>query len=172
MSRRGDGDRPRYKCRRRAPPNLSRHAEALATQYALSDGFYRLRVRDRSPLIGQDPARVDLGGHADLAVVAVQSPDGGRAGEIVAANDVLVVTGPTDQVSTFVVDAVLAVAMTPLPEHAPGELSTREAGVAELEFNRRLAVGKIGELVLRDPHHARVDLVKAVDVARPPVGRP
>ena len=28
----------------------------------------------------------------------------------------------------------------------------------------------VGELVLRDPHHARVDLVEAVDVARPPVG--
>ena len=143
-----------------APPNLSRHAKALATQYALSDGFYRLRVRDRSPLIGQDPARVDLGGHADLAVVAVQSPDGGRAGETVAANDVLVVTGPTDQVSTFVVDAVLAVAMTPLPEHAPGELSTREAGVAELVVPPRSSL--VGEEVFAGMRRASDLVILAV----------
>jgi di/tricarboxylate transporter len=115
-----------------APPNLSRHAEALAAQYQLRDGFYRLRVRDRSPLIGCHPASIDFGEHDALALVAVQPGDGTGAPDAVSVDDVLVVTGPTDQVSAFVVDAVLAVAMTPLPETEPGALSTREAGVAEV----------------------------------------
>jgi len=109
-----------------APPNLSRHAEALAAQYQLSDGFYRLRVRDRSPLIGQDPAALDLHGHTGLTVIAVQPPDGATPRSTVAVDDVLVVTGPSEQVSAFVVDAVLAVAMTPLPEASTEALATRD----------------------------------------------
>jgi di/tricarboxylate transporter len=143
-----------------APPNLSRHAEALATQYQLSDGFYRLRVRDRSPLIGSDPAGIDLGGHADLVIVAVQAGDGGLAPRAVSANDVLVVTGPTDQVSAFVVDAVLAVAMTPLPQDAPGDLATREAGVAELVIPPRSSL--VGEEVFAGMRRASDLVILAV----------
>lgn len=35
------------------PPDLGRYAETLGTSYALTDGFYRLRVRTRSPLVGR-----------------------------------------------------------------------------------------------------------------------
>jgi di/tricarboxylate transporter len=143
-----------------APPDLSRHAEALAAQYQLSDGFYRLRVRDRSPLVGCDPASLDLGGHADLRLIAVQAGDGGAAAGALAVDDVLVVTGPTDQVSALVVDAVLAVAMTPLAEAAAGDLATREAGVAELVIPPRSAL--VGEEVFAGMRRASDLVILAV----------
>ena len=41
------------------PPDLGRHAETLEGQYQLTDGFYRLRVRSRSDLIGRGLADVE-----------------------------------------------------------------------------------------------------------------
>ena len=38
-----------------SPPDLTGHAETLEAQYQLTDGFYRLRVRSRSDLIGRAP---------------------------------------------------------------------------------------------------------------------
>jgi di/tricarboxylate transporter len=114
------------------PPDLSRHAEVLAAEYQLSDGFYRLRVRDRSPLIGQEVSSLDLGEGSDLTLIAVQPGDATWSSTTLGVGDVLVVTGPTDRVGAFAIDHVPAVAMTPLLGDAPGDLSTREAGVAEL----------------------------------------
>ena len=58
------------------PPDLGRHAETLERQYQLTDGFYRLRVRSRSDLIGRGLADVSVGEHGEVRVVAVESPDG------------------------------------------------------------------------------------------------
>lgn len=143
-----------------APPNLSRHAEALAAQYQLSDGFYRLRIRDRSPLVGCEPGSLDLGGHADLRLIAVQAADAGAPPGPLEVDDVLVVTGPTDQVSAFVVDAVLAVAMTPLAEADAGALATREAGVAELVIPPRSTL--VGEEVFAGMRRASDLVILAV----------
>ena len=141
-----------------APPNLSRHAEALAAQYELSDGFYRLRVRDRSSLVGQDRAALELDPRLNLVAV---EPHGGReTGGPVAVDDVLVITGPTAQVSALVVDAVLAVAMTPLTEDGSNALLTREAGVAELVVPPRSPL--VGESVFAGMRRASDLVILAV----------
>ena len=41
------------------PPDLGRHGETLEAQYDLSDGFYRLRVRSGSELIGTPRTQVE-----------------------------------------------------------------------------------------------------------------
>jgi hypothetical protein len=58
-----------------APPDLGALAETLEGQYQLTDGFYRLRVRSRSDLIGRGPPPA-LGGGTDVRVVAAESPAG------------------------------------------------------------------------------------------------
>ncbi len=140
-----------------APPDLSRHAGALATQYQLRDGFFRLRVRDRSPFVGQSIDAVDFGGRADLDLVAVQGSEGLPVTDrVVAVDDVLVVIGPSEQVSSLVVDAVLAVAMTPVTEGDAETVIGREAGVAEVVVSPRSPL--VGETVFAGMRRA-ADLV-------------
>ncbi|HYN94956.1 MAG TPA: SLC13 family permease [Pilimelia sp.] len=117
---------------RDVPPNLARHAQTLSDHYDLTGGVYRLRVRERSPLVGSPSADLDLAAYPGLTLVAVQSP--GEPAPLVRgplrADDVLVVAGPADQLSRLIVDQVLAVGM-PGPA-GPGGLLNREVGVVEI----------------------------------------
>ena len=60
-----------------APPDLGEHAETLEAHYELTDGFYRLRVRTRSPLIGR-PGRTSTstGRTRACALIAVEDRAG------------------------------------------------------------------------------------------------
>ena len=59
------------------PPDLGSHAETLEAHYELTDGFYRLRVRTRSPLIGRPRATVDVTAYARTSGSSgVESADG------------------------------------------------------------------------------------------------
>jgi di/tricarboxylate transporter len=119
---------------RTATPDLSRHAEVLAGYYGLADGFYRLRVREGSPLIGTPPDRLDLSGYPGLAVWGLQAgldePQPVR--HRVEADDVLVVSGDSEQVSRMAVEQLVAVAMEPLRGDAPHALVNREVAVVEV----------------------------------------
>jgi di/tricarboxylate transporter len=127
-----------------APPDLSGHAETLEAQYQLTDGFYRLRVRSRSDLIGQGPADV-LGDGAAVRVVGAESPDGRVARGAVRDDDTLVVTGPPHDVTRFAVEHGLAVSMVGVGDGQ--DLMTREAGVAEVVVPPRSRL--VGERVHR-----------------------
>lgn len=127
-----------------APPDLSGHAETLEAQYQLTDGFYRLRVRSRSDLIGQGPADV-LGDGASVRVVGAESPDGRVAEGAVRDDDTLVVTGPPHDVTRFAVEHGLAVSMVGVGDGQ--DLMTREAGVAEVVVPPRSRL--VGERVHR-----------------------
>ena len=114
------------------PPDLSRYAATIADHYELVDGFYRLRLRELSPLIGQQSGRLDLTAYDGVRLIAVQrGPDPVSDDAILVAGDVLVVTGDTSPISQAVNDLVLAVAMRPVTATS-GELISREVGVAEL----------------------------------------
>jgi di/tricarboxylate transporter len=114
------------------PPDLSGYGATMAEHYELVDGFFRLRIRDTSPLVGTPHDALDLSAYAGVTLIAVQ-----RGAEPVAGatpllvDDVLVVTGDATEISTAVVDLVLAVAMRPVTA-TTGELISREVGVAEL----------------------------------------
>lgn len=127
-----------------APPDLGSHAETLESQYQLTDGFYRLRVRSRSDLIGLGPA-AGLGDGGSVRVVAAESADGGGVIGVVGDDDVLVVTGPPQDVTRFAVEHGLAVSMVGIGDAQ--DLMTREAGVAEVVVPPRSRL--VGERVHR-----------------------
>ena len=112
------------------PPDLSGYADMLASHYGLYEGFYRLRVRQQSPLIGLDPAALPLGDYPEVSVVARQRPQQHGATGPLAAQDVLVMTGPSREISHVAVDHALAVAMRPIDDS--GDLVTGELGAAEV----------------------------------------
>jgi di/tricarboxylate transporter len=132
---------------RTATPDLSRHAEVLAGYYGIADGFYRLRVREGSPLIGSAPDALDLSGYPGLTLIGMQAgvdePQPVR--RVVDADDVLVVSGDSEQVSRLAVEQVMAVAMRPLREDAPEDLVNREVGVVEVVVPPRSPL--VGETV-------------------------
>lgn len=132
---------------RSAVPDLSRHADVLSAQYAHEGGFYRLRVRESSPLVGGRADEIGRDGYAGLTVVGVQTTDGrpAPADHRTVANDVLVVTGDSHEVNRLVVDTLLAVSMRPLLGGSADPLLTREAGVVEVVVPPRSPL--VGEVV-------------------------
>ncbi len=128
------------------PPDLSRYARTVAEHYDLTDGFSRLRVREHSPLVGTDPGSLDLSRFTGITLIGQQAPAGAPVppGTAIAADDVLVVTGPQAEVSHLAIEAVLAVAMRPVTL-ATGELVSRELGVAGLVVPPRSPL--VGETV-------------------------
>jgi di/tricarboxylate transporter len=112
-------------------PDLARHAATLEQHYALTDGLFRLRVREQSPLIGRSVEDLDLTAYPDVVVVGAQHPHRHAPLSIaVQADDVLVVRGRADQVSRLAVERLLAVAMDGSSD--ADALLTREAGAVEV----------------------------------------
>lgn len=132
---------------RTSTPDLSRHAEELAGHYGLADGFYRLRVREGSPLIGTPPDALDLSDYAGLALWGIQAgvDEPRPVRHVVEADDVLVVSGDSEQVSRMAVEQLVAVAMRPLREDEPEALVNREVGVVEVVVPPRSPL--VGETV-------------------------
>jgi len=114
------------------PPDLSRYAATIAEHYELVGGFFRLRIREQSPLIGCLSDDIDLSLYDGLQLVGVQrdlAPV--QQSTALQTDDVLVVTGTPNEVSRIVADLVLTVSMRPVTA-TTGELISREVGVAEL----------------------------------------
>ncbi len=116
-----------------APRDLSRHAEVVAEHYALADGFYRLRVRDGSPLLGTAPDGVDLSDYPGTTLMGLQAglAEPAPVRDVLEPDDVLVVSGASKEISRLAVEQRLAVAMEPLPGDRPDALVNREVGVVE-----------------------------------------
>ncbi|NUR97954.1 MAG: SLC13 family permease [Kribbellaceae bacterium] len=132
--------------------DLAVHARTLDLHYDLRDGFYRLRVRELSPLLGLGASEVDLTPYPGVAIVGVQDGQGrNRTDTAIDVGDVLVVTGPREQVSSLTTDSLLAVSMLPVDN-----LLTRDAGVVEAVVPPRSAL--VGETVFPGMHRGR-DLV-------------
>lgn len=140
------------------PPDLGRHAETLEEQYQLTSGLYRVRVRSRSPLIGRSLDVLGDGGSTGVRVVAVESAAGDPGGDRIADDDVLVLTGPAQEVTRFGIYHGLAVSM--VGSRAAQDLLTREAGVAEVVVPPRSRL--VGEVVHRGMKRQNELLILAV----------
>jgi di/tricarboxylate transporter len=112
------------------PPDLGSHAETLEAHYDLRDGFYRLRVRSGSELIGTPRDRVEDHDHPEVRVMGVESATGKAVLDELHDDDVIVVTGPPHGVTQFALDHRLAVGMSGTNDSR--DLLNREAGVAEV----------------------------------------
>jgi di/tricarboxylate transporter len=134
--------------------DLAVHAQTLDAHYALTDDLYRLRVRELSPLLGRVARELDLTPYPDVMVVGVQDGQGRtQADAALDVGDILVVTGPRDQVSSLTADSLLAVSTAPIPVD---DLMNREAGVVEVVIPPRSSL--VGETVFPGMHRGR-DLV-------------
>ena len=80
------------------PPDLSRFAESVGEHYTIDPHLIRIRVTDRSPLVGVSRNSIDL--PADASLVAVQSEDADDPSPVlevpIAAGDILVIRVPYD----------------------------------------------------------------------------
>lgn len=124
--------------------DLGRHAETLEQYYSLTDGFFRLRLRDLSPLVGQTPDETELSAYPGVVLVGVQDPERRPVTDrTLAVDDVLVVSGPRHEVSRMTIDLALAVAMDGSAD--AGALLTREAGAVEVVVPPRSSL--VGEKV-------------------------
>jgi di/tricarboxylate transporter len=138
--------------------DLALHAETLDAHYAaLGDGFYRLRVRDLSPLVGRQVRELDLAPYPGVEIAGVQDGHGRHRPDTAAldAGDVLVVTGAEADVNNLITEARLAVTMAPVDD-----LMTREAGVVEAVVPPRSAL--VGETVFPGMHRGPDLVIVAV----------
>ncbi|TDU83334.1 citrate transporter [Kribbella voronezhensis] len=138
--------------------DLAVHAHTLDAHYALPDDLYRLQVRELSPLLGRVARDLDLTPYPDVVVVGVQDGQGRtRADTALDVGDVLVVTGPSEQVRSLTADSLLAVSTTPTPAD---DLMTRETGVVEVVIPPRSSL--VGEIVFPGMHRGRDIVIIAV----------
>ena len=128
------------------PPDLSRYASTIAEHYDLRNGFYRLRVRQQSPLVGVQASAVNLSDFDGVELIGVQAKGEVPAlvREALEVDDVLIVSGPSEEISELAMRDVLAVAMRPLTNDQES-LVNREMGVAELVVPPRSPL--VGETV-------------------------
>jgi di/tricarboxylate transporter len=138
--------------------DLAVHTQTLDAHYALPQGLYRLRVRERSPLLGRVTRDLDLTPYPDVVIVGIQDGQGmTRADTAIDVDDVLVVAGPSEQVGSLTTDSLLAVSMAPTPVD---DLISREAGVVEVVVPPRSTL--VGETVFPGMHRGRDLVVLAV----------
>lgn len=109
--------------------DLSEHSETLTRDYALNDGFYRLRVQPDSSLIGTQLAAVSFGSETGVTLIGIQARSERHE---LDERDVLVVSGPPDRVDDLVQRLSLTVLAEPLGIGANDALFGRELGVVEV----------------------------------------
>lgn len=136
------------------PSDLGEHLSTVLAHYRLERGFFRLRVRRSSSLVGLPLAELTL--PEGVSLIGVQHPSGApdEEGDRIEARDVLVVTGESDEISGLVAQQGLQVVATPLTRGTREALLGRDAGLAEAVVPPRSGV--IGQRVF--PGQVRSDL--------------
>jgi di/tricarboxylate transporter len=116
------------------PPDLSTYASTVSRHYDLREGFARLRVREGSPLVGLRPGEVHLTDYPGLVLIGMQAANDVPVPvqRIVEPDDVLVVTGPADELTRAVVELGLTIGMRSVGGVGGDRLVTRDTGVVEL----------------------------------------
>ena len=116
------------------PADLSTHAHTLVEEYALRAGVFRMRVRPGSSLIGRREDALDMAAYPGLGIVGVEAFTARRErGEkVIAADDILVVRGPSDEVAALANEHDLALRSEDTSEDLAGALIDRRSGLAEV----------------------------------------
>ncbi|MHB2169853.1 SLC13 family permease [Alsobacter sp. R-9] len=127
------------------PADFSRHARTLVEQYGLTSGLFQLRVRASSPLVGTNPASVDLSGHAGLQLIGAQDV---RSSPLqrdrLQDGDVLLLRGDAESAAAFA--AAMHLAFREEDKGDPADiLFNRSSGLAEVMIPPRSAL--IGQSV-------------------------
>ncbi|MFN7397978.1 MAG: SLC13 family permease, partial [Sandaracinobacter sp.] len=93
------------------PGDFSQHARTLTEQYRLQGRYFQLKLREGSALVGQAAGAIDLSAFPGLVLARVKTPSGEvpPAGAVLAAGQLLIVSGPADVVAAFAEAGDLAV---------------------------------------------------------------
>ncbi len=123
------------------PADFSAHARTLVEQYGLSDGLFRLRVRESSPYVGQ-AAPLDFSTYPGLQVIAIQEGDTAaplKRGHI-AMGDHILVRGDAQGAARLAADQHLAFRPEDGDAEAEEALFNRRSGLAEVMIPPRSAM--------------------------------
>lgn len=139
------------------PPDLSDYGDRVAEYYDLGAGFARLRMTEDSPLLGTACSDVDLTPYPGTTLIGVQAPNDvpQSMSHVLAADDVIVVSGSEEQVDRVADDLGLLLTMRRRPVSTEAPLLTRESGAAEIMVRPRSSM--VGQSVF--PGMVRGDLV-------------
>ncbi|MGB9373722.1 MAG: SLC13 family permease [Jiangellales bacterium] len=142
---------------RHLPPDLSDYGDQVAESYDLGSGFARLRMTGHSPLLRTKHSAVDLTAYPGTTLVGVQAANDvpQSASHRLADDDVLVLSGPDEQIDRAADDLGLLVSMRRQPTSTEAPLLTRESGAAEIVIRPRSSM--VGQSVF--PGMVRGDLV-------------
>ena len=113
------------------PADFSEYLGTVVEHYGLDRGIYRLRVRGGSAL--RDTAIAELRLDQPITLIGVQDAGGQPAtpDHELQPGDVLVVCGPSAEVTALAIDGGLRVAKTLITRKTRTAMLTRDAGVAE-----------------------------------------
>jgi di/tricarboxylate transporter len=127
--------------------DFSQHARTLVEQYDLASGLFRLRVRERSGLVGRSASRLELSSYGSLRLIAAQDGKTGEAlqGRALAEGDILLLSGDAEAVAAFAEEQTLAFRADDPADALEATLFNRDSGLAEVMIPPRSAF--IGETV-------------------------
>jgi di/tricarboxylate transporter len=131
---------------RSLPSDFSKHARTLIEQYGLSNGLFRLRVKESSQLVGQETAKLDPGAFGDLQVSGFHERGGNSPlrRSALEAGDYILIRGNAEAASAFAAANHLAFRSEHGSDTAEEVLFNRKSGLAEVMIPPRSAL--IGEI--------------------------
>jgi di/tricarboxylate transporter len=163
----------------RLPADFSRHAQTLVEHYGLTDGFFHLRVRATSDLIGSLPTGIDLTqeqGRVELVTVQAGRSGVARGSHPIREGDYLLVRGEAEAVARLCASRHLAPRDDADDGDAAGALLNRSTGLAEVVIPPRSAfIGRAvhpgmttegGDLIVLAVQRGGVDLDPADPVLK------
>ncbi|MCG2839642.1 SLC13 family permease [Sandaracinobacter sp. RS1-74] len=85
------------------PADFSRHASTLSEQYRLEGQFFRLKLREESPLVGTAARNLDLAGFPGLKVVRLKDAEGApmAAEAPLLPGQSIILSGPAETVAAL-----------------------------------------------------------------------
>jgi di/tricarboxylate transporter len=132
---------------RSLPSDFSKHARTLLEQYGLSNGLFRMRVKETSPLVGRRTDTIDLKDFGSLQITGFHERGENRPlrRETLEAGDYIIVRGQAENASEFALANRLAIRDDSSEEEVEQVLFNRNSGLAEVMIPPRSAF--IGETV-------------------------
>lgn len=132
---------------RSLPSDFSKHARTLLEQYGLSNGLFRMRVKETSPLVGRATETIDLQDFGKLQISGFHECGGNnplRRGTL-RPGDHVILRGRAEDASEFALANHLAIRDDDSGDKVEEVLFNRNSGLAEVMIPPRSAL--IGETV-------------------------
>lgn len=127
---------------RSLPSDLSKHARTLIEQFSLKNGLFRVRVRETSPLVGQDISQLGVDAFPDLYLSGYHERDSSHPlrRNTLQGGDFILLRGSAESASAFATAYNLAFEGEDRPDSTEQVLFNRNSGLAEVMIPPRSAM--------------------------------